>query len=37
MDKFNLKHLKEMVLQDKFVISNHARTRMFQRNTQLIS
>ena len=32
MEKLDLKCIKDMILQDKFIISNHARTRMFQRN-----
>ncbi len=32
MGKLDLKCIQDMILQDKFIISNHARTRMFQRN-----
>lgn len=32
MGKLDLKHVQDLVLQDKFIISDHARTRMFQRN-----
>lgn len=32
MEKLDLKHIQDRILQDQFIISNHARTRMFQRN-----
>jgi hypothetical protein len=32
MEKLVLKHIQNMILKERFIISNHARTRMFQRN-----
>lgn len=32
MEKSDLKHIQDMILQDRFIVSDHARTRMFQRN-----
>jgi hypothetical protein len=30
--KIDLEHIKKLIEQDRFIISNHARVRMFQRN-----
>jgi len=32
MDKLDCKRIKELFLNEEFIISNHARSRMFQRN-----